>query len=628
MPTPSHPPLSWPRLFTQAVLAAFAYAFMEWLFFATKASFMDALPLGKKLEIFLLTGLALTALAVLPLSALRVLGWIPGPTKRWQVFTILGAAVPALILAALSLLLIDNFTYTLIKIGIVTSVGLWRGAYGLLALIMLALWTRALLRDMKDRPSAWRRAQTRLAVGLTAAGLGLALLRVGSAAGPAAGENASLLRRPHIVLLGGDGTVAANMSLYGYARDTTPNLRRLAETGLLAENHFTNAAHSTGSVASMLTGKYPTETRLLYSPNILQGENAVQHLPGILQRAGYRTIEITMPYYLDAYTINMQEAFDEVNGRSVGQGELFRLARRYNLEDAGYFLPRLGERILDRVLHIFYVQVMPDPYRQVMQTLDPNTLHKMSDQERILELVRQLKQAEGPLFAHVHLMDTHGPKFYPRRQVFSARQSQDRDWMQDFFDDAVLDYDAYVGQLLDALSHAGLLDQTVIVVYSDHVNNWRTDGRIPLLFRFPNGEHSGRIRSSTQNLDVAPTLLDYLGLETPVWMSGASLLAGEPDRARPIFSAGVVGVQCRPPDWWCVVDPNLVRAPFYQFGYIQVTICQRMYTLELNHDRMSEVDVSGHTAPCEPAVLPARAEVRELILDHFEANGFDVSTLR
>lgn len=55
---------SWTSLLAQTVLAAYAYAFMEWLFFATKPSFMDVLPIGKKSEIFFLTGLVLTALAL------------------------------------------------------------------------------------------------------------------------------------------------------------------------------------------------------------------------------------------------------------------------------------------------------------------------------------------------------------------------------------------------------------------------------------------------------------------------------------------------------------------------------------------------------------------------------------
>lgn len=622
----TRPTLSWKRLCIQSALAAYAYVFMEWLFFATKPSFMDALPLGQKLEILLLTGLVVAILGLAVTAVFGLLGLVPGPQKRRQVFLYAGLLVPALIAAALSLLLIDNFTYTVFHFGIVSAHAAWRGAYALLALLLLAACYRGALRGQGSGPRAGRRVQAWLAAGLLVVSLGLAGVRLATAA---SGDeiDARLQRQPHILLIGGEGVVAERMSVYGYRRETTPRLGALAETGLLAENNFANAAHTTGSVFAMLTGKAPVETRLLYSPNILEGADAYEHLPGILQRAGYTSAQITFPYYVDAYAVNMQEGFDEVNGHAIGRGEFARLARRLNLEDAGYFLPRLSERIFDRLLHVFYVRPMPDPYGEVLQAVDPDTVPHMSDQERIDTLARLLAEADGPLFVHVHLMGTHGPKFSPRRQVFSAGEEQNREWMTDFYDDAVLDFDAYIGEVVDVLERRGLMDETVLVVYSDHADRWRTDDRIPLLFHFPNGEHAGTVSSNTQLLDVAPTLLDYLGMEVPAWMDGQSLLGAEPDPLRPILSASVVGVDCNRPGWWCILDPRRVREPFYQFGSLQVVVCQRMYTLDLNHNRWTEVDVAGHTAPCPLTELPTRAEVRQIVLDHLRENGFDVSSL-
>jgi hypothetical protein len=601
---------------------------MEWLFFATKPSFMDAMPFGRKLEVFVLTGFVLALPVLACLTLLRMLGWIPGATKRRGVFLFIGGCFPAILAGALSLLLIDNFTYTVFGFGIVSTRGLARAAYGVLAIALLAVWYRQVLRGMVARAGIWRRVQSGLALALLAGGLGLAIFRAFTGTGHSGEGTAVLQRRPNIVLLGGDGVVANHMSLYGYGRDTTPRLRQLAETGLLAENNFTNASHTTGSVFSMLTGKYPADTRLLYSPNILQGADAYEHLPGILQRAGYTTVEITFPYYVDAYTVNLQDGFDVVNGRSIEAGAISRLARRFHLEDAGYFISSLSERIFDRLLHIFYIRLMPDLYHQVLQPVDPNTVPIMTDEQRIRQLIYLLKTSDQPVFVHVHLMGTHGARFYPRKQVFSAGADQSMDWMTPYYDDAILDFDSYAGELLNALAASDLMDETVLVVYSDHTPGQHTDDKIPLLFHFPRGAFAGRIRSNTQNLDVAPTLLDYLGLETPDWMAGQSLLHGDPPAARPIISSGVVGVDCEPPDWWCVADPNLVRPPFYQFGYVQVVVCRTMYTLELNTDRWSEEPVIGSTAACGPDELPTRAQVRQLILEHLRQNGFDVSSLQ
>jgi phosphoglycerol transferase MdoB-like AlkP superfamily enzyme len=623
--------LSWSRLFTLSVLAAYAYAFMEWLFFTTMPSFMDALTFGDKFAVFLTTGLVLAGGALGILLPLRILGWIPGPTKRGKVFQRLGAFVPAAAAAALSLLMIDNFTYTVLKFGIITSQGVVRAGYGILAVSLLLLWYRRALQyaasGRRDRPPSPEKAASVLAIGLLVASLAVGAFRILTAPEIAGPASALAKRRPHIILISAEGLDSKYMSLYGYTRDTTPNLIRLSATGLVAENNFTNAAHTSGSVVSMLTGKFPIATRMLYGPNILQGADALEHLPGILRRAGYTTVQIAIPMYVDAYNVNMQEAFDEVNGRSHSEEDISRTARALHWENAGYFLPRLWERIADRLQHIFFLQQMPDPYREVIQFVEPTTLETLNDTERLGKLMEKLSETEGPVFAHIHLMESHGPKFYPRTRVFSAGLEQDREWMQPFYDDAVRDFDAYIGELVADLETAGLWENTVLVLTTDHVDRWRANDRIPLFFHFPDGEHAGRIRSNTQTLDIAPTLLDYIGLETPPWMSGLSLLSGEPPALRPIFSAGVVGTDCGPPDWWCKTDRSLFRPPFDNLGYLQVVVCQEMDTLTVGDGLLYRNTVSDHTAPCPEDGLPSPEESRWLIIEHLRAYGFDVSSL-
>jgi arylsulfatase A-like enzyme len=633
---------SWRLLFAQTIFIVFAYAFMEWLFFVTKPSFMDAFPLGKKLEILLLAALLPALAAVAILIVLRILAWIPGPSKRLHIFVRLGTLLPSLVAAVLSILLLDNFTKTLFQVGIVTSRNAIRAGYGILAVILLVLWYRHFLNSIRfptahlpadknptgtQRLPARNTIQVMFAIALLLASLYVGITRIAKATEILGSEATLLDRSPHIILIGGDGTTAFNMSLYGYERDTTPNLVRLAETGLLAENNFTNSSSSTGSIVSIMTGKYPADTRVLYSPNILQGEDAIQHLPGILQRAGYATVQIGFPYYVDAYDVNLQEGFDTVNGRSLGQSEITSLSRQYHLEDLGYFLPRLWERITDRALHIFFIREMEDPYLEAIQAVDPNTLLKITDRQRIDQLITLILTTDTPLFVHVHLMDTHGPRFYPPQHVFSAGENQDEDWMTDFFDDSVLGYDALIGRIMNVLESDGVMDQTIWIVYSDHANGWRADDRIPLLFHFPNGDFAGRITDNTSNIDIAPTVLDYLGMETPSWMSGKSLIDGKLSPLRPIFSAGVVGVQCEPPDWWCEIDNARTSSAFKQFGYIQLVVCQGMYRLDLVSNNFTAGLVPEHTNPCSQAHLLSEEEARQMILDYLRTYGFDVSSL-
>ena len=99
-----------------------------------------------------------------------------------------------------------------------------------------------------------------------------------------------------------------------------------------------------------------------------------------------------------------------------------------------------------------------------------------------------------------------------------------------------------------------------------------------------------------QGLDIAPTILDYLGLPQPAWMSGHSLL-GEATEQRYIFGAGVGPLAINENGIWAT-DPQRSQPPFYQFGTINVIDCKVWYELDLAEQSLTSGEVSGHTAPC------------------------------
>jgi arylsulfatase A-like enzyme len=98
--------------------------------------------------------------------------------------------------------------------------------------------------------------------------------------------------------------------------------------------------------------------------------------------------------------------------------------------------------------------------------------------------------------------------------------------------------DHVVGEFLDGLSADGTLERTVVVLGSDHgesfEHGWVGHGgpllhesllRIPLLIRFPKGPAGVRPKSFVTPLDLAPTLLGYLGLPVPPEMQGEDMAA-------------------------------------------------------------------------------------------------------
>jgi hypothetical protein len=365
----------WRQLFTFTILAAFFYVFMEWIFFVTKYSFMSMMSLSEKVEVFLLSGLFVSILGMVALAAYIGLEIIMIGFRRSRITRYLGAVIPTVILTSLALLLIDNFTYTVFKVGIVTSTGVWREGYRLLFVFMLVIVYIQMLKFIGLRGEDFPKEQTfkqlfYLAMGILVISTILAvtnfyfekLTSVNIKTNP---QEAT--KHPNILLLGSDGLSAENLSVYGYERDTTPRLRELAQDSLVAENAFPNSGTTASSVVSIMTGKLPTTTRFGFSFDKLSGINAFQHLPAILKAEGYKTVEYGVPSYVDAYSFNMQNGFDMVNDYSQNEGTLAASVRKLGYDNPAYFLDLLAGRISERILHIFFIRDMQNPYLLVTQ---------------------------------------------------------------------------------------------------------------------------------------------------------------------------------------------------------------------------------------------------------------------
>ena len=619
----------WKKLFTITILVAYFYIFMEWIFFATMPSFLSLLRLINKLEVFLLSGLLLSLLCMAAIAIFIIIDIYALSINFSHITRYIGIIIPTVITSALALLMIDNLTYTVFKFGISSALGIWRGGYGLMFFLLSAYIYVQMLNIFGLRENAEPKKKSAnllfyASLGLVVASIGLALARFNYTQVARVDANAEVQRAanlPNIILLGSDGLNANNLSVYGYYRDTTPRLRELAQTSLVAENAFTNAGNTAGSVISIMTSKLPTQTRVLYPPDMLTGLDAFQHLPGILKNMGYKTIELGVQYYVDAYSYNLQEGFDMVNNRTKSDGKLTALGQKLGYENTTIFLSKICARISERLLHIFYISNMQNPYRIVTEPVS-----SIKDEEKINQLIDLLDQTEVPLFAHMHLMGTHGAMFSPAVQVYSKDETQSEPWMEDFYDDTILTFDDYVGKVIDRLKANGQFDNTILVLYTDHNEMFQVNDRIPLIIHFPGDKFSGRLSGAAENLDIAPTILEFLGLSQPDWMTGESLLNGNPDDTRLIFSMGTSEVKKNERDV-TILDPERVRPPFYQFSYINIKDCQKWYTFDLKTFTWSSGDVSGYTHPCDESSLHSFDEIKQALTQRLTMDGFDTSSL-
>ncbi len=197
--------------------------------------------------------------------------------------------------------------------------------------------------------------------------------------------------------------------------------------------------------------------------------------------------------------------------------------------------------------------------------------------------------------------------------------------MTDFYDDSLLDFDGYVNRVVNSLEDAGKLDKTILILYTDHAQRWNPLDRIPLMIRFPNGEFAETITENTQNLDIAPTILDYLGIPQPSWMDGQSLLHGNPTALRPIYSANVErtetigdGIQ---------YHFNSTNPPFFQFDNFTEIVCNKWVKLTTIDGQWTVGTLDGEPGLCSGATVPSTSQMEKDLLDHLIKDGFDVSSV-
>lgn len=244
----------WKHLFTITVLVAFLYIFMEWLFFVTMPSFMSVLSFSGKVVVFLLSGWEFSLICIIVLAVFIIIDFLAILTYISNVTHYLGWALPTVILSALILLMIDNFTYTTFKFGISTSSGILRVVYALLFVLLTGYVYFHILRSSghvearSPNLRSWNLCFY-VSAGILVITTGLAVFNLHfdnliPAQNGIQGQPAS--RYPNIILLGSDGLNANQLSVYGYYRETTPRLKELAQSSLVAENAFTNSGNSGG----------------------------------------------------------------------------------------------------------------------------------------------------------------------------------------------------------------------------------------------------------------------------------------------------------------------------------------------------------------------------------------------
>ena len=604
------------------VLSGVLLVFMEWLFISTKPSFLNTAAVSEKFGVLLFSSVLIVAVLLL----LSIPGLLISSIfhKQIRIFAHLLSLFPGVVLASLSLLLIDNFTYTLFKFGIVDSSGNIRVVYLVIWVGMLLLINFRMARFINQR--AGRQTNKKLGIFIVIlmlifpAAFLLWVIRIPSGANGDAHSFSTPKDLPNILLFTADGVNAKNMSIYGYERETTPFLDSIKDDLVMSVNHFNNAANTTGSITSVLTGKYPTVTRVLFPPDLLQGSDSLEHLPAILRDWGYYSAQLTVRHYIDASNQNLVDGFNESNGVSLASNSITNYLNTHVPSKTVLFIKEVEGRLLSRMKHIFFIETMENTFKQITQTQQD-----FNDLDKVYQAVELINQNKEPVFVQIHWMGTHGEKFYPESTKFSSGIdcTQQKPWNTDLYDDAIVDVDSALEQLFQGLKASGELESTLIIITSDHGQKLSTANRLPMIIRLPSNISRVITTENTQHLDIAPTILDIIGQPQPSWMApGRSMFAQDyPDNL--VLSVGTKQAEDKTGSGEWLLKDDYFTPPFYQFDRITIIDCDRYYRLNLENLTWSTGNVPSYVGTCSENDYSSKEEIRSTILNRLTMDGFE-----
>ncbi|MCY1042637.1 sulfatase [Corallococcus sp. bb12-1] len=411
--------------------------------------------------------------------------------------------------------------------------GWYMAALVLPVLSVLAVVARGLAQTPR-----WRGVLGGTAAAVVVAGFtGLGLTRAGN------GADASTPARPNLLILASDGLRPDHLSGNGYSRATSPNIDRLMDEGTRFDDTVVQVPRTAPSWTTLLTSQWAGEHPVTHT---LVGREAreakLTTLATVLEAQGYRTA-VVADYAGDHFS-RFDYGFQQVSAPDFRFPDLIR-----------------QRMLITNVALLPWTALAPGlfPERgQFPELTDPAPLRA-----RVRRTLEGLPE-EAPFALVVFASSTHFPYAAPWPQEgrfvergyrgpwrFGATPRMEVDpeapttTPEDVaalganYDARVRTFDGFVGSLRKDLERRGRWDDTLVVLLSDHGEHLEDEGlgqghgdhlwgrsalRIPFVVRLPGQVAAGRtVTQRARSLDVAPTLLDLLGVNAPESFRGRSL---------------------------------------------------------------------------------------------------------
>jgi len=373
--------------------------------------------------------------------------------------------------------------------------------------------------------------------------------------------------QPNIVFIIMDAVRARNLSCYGYSKPTSPNIDKLAKEGILFENAFSCINTTDSSLTSIFSGMYPRTHGIIHQGDTITADeinrflgSGIKLFPEILKENGYITLGV------------------DWMGRWHKRGyDYYMGIRNTKKKILKAFFSKFAHKLFENPRIYKFIKIFYEKRKSInVEWETADELTKVA-----IDLIKKTikNEKEKPFFIFIHYWDTHIPYNAPSEcisklgsykplnkttdEILSEINNPARvGYLKGYFkenvdvseiikkyDGAIRYVDYQIGKIINVLEDLGILDDTIIIITSDHGESLIEHGiyfdhhglydvsvHVPLIIRYPDKlPENVKVKGLVQHIDLLPTLLSLLNIETNIKFDGLNLLPlinGEVDKIR------------------------------------------------------------------------------------------------
>lgn len=337
-----------------------------------------------------------------------------------------------------------------------------------------------------------------------------------------------------MLLVSIDTLRADHLGFYGYERFTSPVLDTLAIEGVVFEDVSSTASWTLPSHVSMLTGLFPREHGASsYSSGLPEG---VPTLAGMLSGAGWDTAAVVNVEWLKRESFFATRDFGQYLWAPASLSR--RTANSWVTDQALEWIEAMGDAPLFVFAHYYdlhsdyaaedaYERLFVSPYEGPF-TGSGSQLKLQAIPDGYLDACRKDFDPDRCKFGDVLVLDDSAQKL--------EMGPADVKRLEELYDSQIRQLDSELARLFTALRRSGLLEQTLLIITSDHGEEFMERGgvehsytayqevvRVPLLIRGPDMPAGLRVAAPVSLVDLAPTILAQTGIDSDAPMQGLDL---------------------------------------------------------------------------------------------------------